>query len=290
MGIDLHIHTNISSDGEFTAKEIGEMAKTVGLQAIAITDHDTVEGVEEGIYWGDKLGIEVIPGVEISAEYHGRWMHILGYFIDIQNQDLIRLGEKVREDRLQDVDRQIKTLQDNGFYLEKKKVLEVATGDTPLYSAYSTAIFEDQRNQENPIIKSYLGIENYILRFCEDYMVRGKTAFIDQFIPDAVDVLSVIRQSGGIPILAHPGSGLGDEDDNLIDELLPHGLKGLEVITSRHNEAQEKHYLNYCQAKNLVYTCGSDFHGKLKPYIKLGQIHGNDYKILERLRKISQSF
>lgn len=285
MGIDLHIHTIASSDGEHTSRKVVEMAQTIGLQAIAITDHDTVHGVEEGVYWGIRQGLEVIPGIELSAEYKGKWMHILGYFIDINDRELISLGEKVRNDRWRGVDQQIKALEAQGFFLEKEQVMAIATGDTPLYSAYSTAIFNDPRNRENPVLKSYSGGDNYLLKFCEDYMVRGKAAFIEQFIPDATEVLAVIRESGGVPVLAHPGSSLGPEDDELIRELLPHGLKGLEVYTSRHNREQENHYLACCQRENLISTCGSDFHGRLKPYVQLGQLHGNEYKVLDALRE-----
>lgn len=287
--IDLHIHSIYSSDGEWAPKEIIKMARDAGLKAVSITDHDTVDGVEDALYWGKEYGIEVLPGIEIYAEHKGRWLHILGYLIDWHNEELIAIGKRIIQDRMLGINQQIAKLREAGFYLEKEKVLQIATGNTPLYSAYSTAIFSDPRNSDNSIIKKYLTEEDHIIQFCKDYMVQGKTAFIKQYSPEASDVINIILNCGGIPILAHPGSGFKAEENYLIDELVELGMTGLEVYTSQHNSIQEAHYLKYVQEKGLTYTCGSDFHGKLKPHVKLGGIKNNGYEIVEKLKSMKEN-
>ncbi|MHC1746750.1 MAG: PHP domain-containing protein [Negativicutes bacterium] len=107
MSVDLHIHTVASGDGEFSPQEIIQLAKTNQLQAIAVTDHDTVHSVEEAIYWGNKYGIEVISGCEFSSIYKGKWLHVLGYFIDYNHSAVKQWCDRIQKGRLENVDAQI---------------------------------------------------------------------------------------------------------------------------------------------------------------------------------------
>jgi predicted metal-dependent phosphoesterase TrpH len=288
MAVDLHIHSIASSDGEFTAKEIVEKAIKLNLEAIAIADHETVKAVKEGIYWGKKLGVEVIPACEIVAKHGGETLHILGYYIDVQDQGLLALFEKVDAARWQVVDLQIAKLRETGFYLDKEKVMEDCNYTIPVGGSFVNVVFADPRNKENPLIKEYREKENYVVRFLFDYLNVGKPLYVPQYVPEAVEVIQIIKGSGGIPILAHPGSNLTPEQTEIIDDLLNFGLKGLEVYTSHHHEHQEKYYFDYCQEKKLLYTCGSDFHGRFKPKVKMGKIRNNSYEVVENLKRLKK--
>jgi predicted metal-dependent phosphoesterase TrpH len=282
MAIDLHIHTAASSDGEFSPQEIVELAKAKQLQAIAITDHDTVNGLEEGLYWGEKNDLEIIPGCEISSIYKGKWLHILGYFIDYHHSEIMSLSNKVAQEWLNNIDAQIAKLRESGFYLEKEQVLE--DSPRPMFNSYGTTIFADPRNNNNQLLNEYRSKQNHVVRFCMDWIIPGKPYNSPQWTPNAEEVINVIKNIGGIPILAHPAATLSFEDDNLIDDLLEFGIAGLEVFSSYHREEQEEHYFRYCREKEILYTCGSDFHGKLKPDIKIGQVKNNSYEVVEQLK------
>lgn len=286
MAVDLHIHSIASSDGELSAKEIVEMALNLNLEAIAIADHDSVKSVEEGLFWGKKLGVEVIPACEIEGKHQGKTIHILGYFIEINDHSLHKIFEKVEDTRREIIDHQIAKLREAGFYLEKENVLKECNYTVPVNGSFVNVIFADPRNQDNPLIKEYKQKDNYVVRFSFDYLNVGKPFYVPQYIPDAVEVISVIAASGGIPILAHPGSNLTKDETGAIDDLLIYGLLGLEVYTSHHKEDQERYYLDYCRSKKLIYTCGSDFHGRFKPQVKMGAIKNNSYVVVESLKSL----
>lgn len=289
MAVDLHIHSIASSDGEFTARELVEMALQLKLKAIAVADHETVKSVEEGVSWGEKLGVEVIPACEIVSKHLGVTLHILGYFVDIKSEQLLNLCKKVDEARIQVIDVQIAKLREAGFYLDKEKVMEDCNNTIPVGGSYVNVVFADPRNRENPLIKEYMQKDNYVVRFLFDYLNVGKPFYVPQYIPEAVEVIKVFEASGGLPILAHPGSTLTKEQTYIIDDLLKQGILGLEVYTSHHNEDQEKYYFAYCQEKNLLYTTGSDYHGRFKPKVKLGQIKNNTYEVVKALKKLKKA-
>ena len=288
MAVDLHIHSIASSDGEISAKKIVEMALNLNLEAIAIVDHESIKSVEEGLFWGRKHGVEVIPACEIGGKHQGNTLHILGYFIDINDHRLHKIFDEVEDSRRQIIDNQIAKLRKAGFYLEKENVSKECNYTVPVNGSFVNVIFADPRNQDNPLIKEYKQKDNYIVRFSFDYLNVGKPFHVPQYIPDAVEVISTIQASGGIPIIAHPGSNLTKEETVVIDDLLNHGILGLEVYTSHHNEDQEQYYLDYCQSKKIIYTCGSDFHGRFKPKVKMGAIKNNSYEIVERLKSLKK--
>lgn len=287
MAVDLHIHTVASGDGEFSAREIIERAQEVRLEAVAITDHDTVDSVEEAIFLGEKAGLEVIPGCEFSTVHQGKWFHILGYFIDYQHADIQAWCQMIEQARQDNVDAQIAKLREAGFYIEKDKVL--AFGSQPMPICYGGAIFADSRNNDNPVLKPYRLMDNPVLRFCVDWIVTGRPYNSPQYIPGVQQAIDCIITCGGVPVLAHPAATLAVHEDALLSELLAMGIKGVEAFTTWHTKEQEAHYFNFCQQKGILATCGSDFHGKSKPHIQIGQVRNNPYEVVRFLRDLSSS-
>ena len=224
--------------------------------------------------------------MKLEGKHQGKTIHILGYFIEIEDHGLHQLFTKVEETRRQIIDPQIAKPREAGFYLEKEDVMKECNYTVPVNGSFVNVIFADPRNQDNPLIKEYKQKDNYVVRFAFDYLNVGKTFYVSQYVPDAVEAISVIYGSGGIPILAHPGSNLTIEETEVIDDLLNYGLLGLEVYTSHHNEEQEQYYLDYCRRNKIVYTCGSDFHGRFKPKVKMGGDKNNTYEVVERLKRL----
>lgn len=286
MAVDLHIHTIASGDGEFSPQDILMMAKEQQLEAIAITDHDSVQSVEAALYWGNQYGIEVIPGCEFSTVYEDKWLHVLGYFIDYQHPDIKKWCDQIEKRRRDNVDAQIDLLREAGFYLDKHKVLEAASQPMPI--CYSLAIFADCRNDSNKLINQYRPQKNGAIKFCLDWIATGRPYNIPQHLPNIKEVIPLILQCGGVPILAHPAATLGIDYDETISKFLELGLLGVEVFTTWHTKEQELHYLQFCQDQGILATCGSDFHGKSKPHIRLGQVKNNSYDVVEQLKRLRQ--
>ena len=282
--IDLHIHTLASGDGEFSSQEIVQMAKQKELQAIAITDHDSVKSVAEALHWGEKYGVEVVPGCEFSAVYHEKWLHILGYFIDHTQELIKKWCNEIEVSRVANVDVQIEKLRAARFYLEKSKVVE--DSPLPMPICFSKAIFEDVRNAQHPLLTQYGNEENPLLRFCLEWLVTGRPYNAPQYIPNAELVIKLILQSGGVAVLAHPAATLTSNDDHILDELIGMGLRGIEACSTWHTPEQEEYYSLLAKKRKLLVTSGSDFHGKSKPHIQLGQVKHSTYKTVELLKAL----
>jgi predicted metal-dependent phosphoesterase TrpH len=283
MAVDLHIHTVASGDGEFSPQAIIQLAQANQLEAIAITDHDSVASVAAALYWGSQYGIEVIPGCEFSARYHDKWLHILGYFIDYQRTEIQEWCRAIETSRQDNVDLQLAKLHEAGFYLDKDKVL--AGGSQPMPVCYSREIFLDQRNDDNPLIQRYRTQENAVIKFCLDWIATGRPYNSPQDLPEVRAVIDLIKTSGGVPVLAHPAATLSIEDDTIVNDLIGFGIVGIEAFTTWHTPVQEEHYHDFCQRVEVIATCGSDFHGKSKPKIHIGQVKNNSYEVVEQLKK-----
>lgn len=287
MAVDLHIHTAASGDGEFSPQEIMQRVQEAQLEAVAITDHDTVDSVEEAMYWGEKTGIEVIPGCEFSTVYQAKWFHILGYFIDYRHSGVQAWCQTIDNARQDNVDAQIAKLRDAGFFIDKDKVL--AFGSQPMPICYGGAIFADCRNNDNPVLKPYRLMDNPVLRFCVDWIVTGRPYNSPQYIPGVQEAINCIVECGGVPVLAHPAATLAVHEDALLSEMLDMGIKGIEAFTTWHTKEQEEYYFKFCQQKGILATCGSDFHGKSKPHIRIGQVRNNPYEVVRLLKNLSSS-
>ncbi len=282
MRIDLHIHTAASGDGELSPQEVVRLAKESSLRAIAVTDHDSVAAVEEALFWGERQGVEVVPACEFSTGYGGKWLHVLGYFLDIHHPAVEKWCQEAERLRRENVDEQIARLRAAGLYLEKERVL--ADGPQPMPICYSMAIFADGRNDGNPLVNQYKALEKGAIRFCLDWIATGRPYSAAVHLPAAPEVIGLIAGCGGVPVLAHPAATLGTGHDGLIGELAGCGLAGVEAFTTWHTAEQEDHYWRLCGRYGLIATCGSDFHGKNKPHVRIGQVRNNGYETVELLK------
>ncbi|ASS75558.1 hypothetical protein CIG75_11545 [Tumebacillus algifaecis] len=264
---DLHAHTT-ASDGTFTPRELVELAKRNRLQAVAVTDHDTMDGLSEARAAGKELGVEVIPGIELSTTLEGREVHVLGYFYDPDHQELRDLIAKMREDRLNRLDKMIVRLQQGGLAITKDEVLNEAKGAVG-----------------RPHIARVLMKKGYVSNIPEafdKYLGSGKIGYVERLKVTPEMAVQLILQAGGSPVVAHPGLVGKDE---LFDKLVPLGLIGLEAFHPDHPSEKRAHYAKLAEHHGLLATGGSDFHGGGAEHRgDLGSVHVS-YEVVEKLRQ-----
>lgn len=273
--IDLHIHSTFS-DGTKSPEEIILMAKEKGLKAIALSDHDTISGLKSAKYFGNIHSIEVINALEFSADFNGKEIHLLGYFINIENKELLNSIKQL------EVTRNIRNAQ----LIEKLQALNINITMEYLKTLSVSSIITKAHFGRALVNKGYAKSikEAFFL-----YLGENKPAFVKKSLIDYKDAINLISNAGGICVLAHPYIyGYSEKDlENNIKKLKDNGLKGIECYYSSHNKKQTNNLLNICQKYNLKITAGSDYHGDNRPEVSLGEIFLGEkinYKILEDLK------
>lgn len=265
--IDLHVHTNCS-DGTLTPIEVIKKAMVLNLAAIAITDHDTVSGITPARHYLDSLkekhNFELISGVEISAEYHGKDIHILGLYINEKKEELVQTLDKALMERDHRNEKMAALLRADGIDIHVSD-LTFGEPDTVITRAHFARFLT-----EHHYVKS--NSEAF-----ERYLGYHTPYYVPRTYIQPEDAIQLIRTAGGIPVLAHPllyQLNL-DELDRLISSLKDYGLAGIETIYSANTGFDEGIIRRFVNRYNLMMTGGSDFHGSNKPQIELGVGRGN---------------
>ncbi len=275
--IDLHVHTNMS-DGTLSPREVVHRAANRGLRAIAITDHDTVAGVRPAMEAGIEVGVEVVPGVEMSSNWPGGILHMLGFFMDPNHPVLVRSLDYLRKGRQERIPKILAKLNEQDVYITLDEVERVAVGGVP----------------GRPHVASIMVQKGHVRRLQEAfdrYLRRGAPAYVEKVKLGPGEAIRVIKTAGGIPVLAHPHSLNEDDPDRLeatIAALASEGLEGIEAYYPRHTRQQTGSYLQLAAKFDLVVTGGTDFHGANKPETELGVFPGQSplpCSILENLKE-----
>ncbi len=256
--IDLHLHS-LCSDGSLTPGELVEEASRLGLAGIALTDHDTVSGVPEFLEAGERLGVETVPGVEISAEYQPGTLHVLGYFVDPSSRilhDHLSWMQRGREARNQEI---FKRLNQAGLTLHWSEIRATAGNDVIGRPHFAEAL----------IRRGYVSDRKTAFR---KYLGRGRAAYVPRRRLTAESSIELIREAGGVPVLAHPYSLelVGRPLLNLVERLCDAGLQGIEVNYSGHNAVWTRRFRKLAKKFDLVATGGTDFHGDYTPDLTMG--------------------
>ncbi len=274
--VDLHVHSTVS-DGTLTPRALVQLAKEKGLRAIALTDHDNINGNKEALEEGARLGMEVIPGVEISGDFPGGTLHILGYYVTENNSlkhNLTKL-QKVREERNFKI---IERLNQSGVPVTYEEIAGVA-GGTQIGRPHIAQVLLRK------------GIVRNLDEAFSRFLGKGEPAYVDKFRPTPERAIEWILEGGGIPVLAHPFTlNMGELEKLrvLISKWVDLGLKGIEVYTPEHTARQEAMYKNLAERLGLIITGGTDFHGLNKPGVDLGTGYGDfrvPYECVENLKR-----
>jgi hypothetical protein len=253
--IDLHIHT-IFSDGTYTPEEAVSQAKKLGLVAISITDHDSVAGLDRALAAGKRLGIEVVPGVEMSADVGEDEIHILGYFLDRKKDDFLQQLERFQTARANRNQKLLKKLDDLGMRVDYREVRKLAPRG--VISRLHIARLMVEKDYVSSIGDAF-----------EQWLNPGKPAYVKRMKVSPFEIIELLLKAEAIPVFAHPF--LSHRDD-LIPALIKAGLKGIEVYHSSHNPQVVAHYKRIAQKQHLLITGGSDCHGKAKGKLLMGKV------------------
>ncbi|MFH1561960.1 MAG: PHP domain-containing protein [Nitrospirota bacterium] len=274
---DLHIHTHFS-DSSLSPKQVVGYAQKAGLSTIGITDHDTIDGIDEAIKYAELYGIEVVPGVELSVETEGNGsgeIHILGYFIDWKNlwfNEQLGIFRKTRQMRAELIVLKLKELNVDIDYAHVLQVAKAEERNGSISRVHIATVLH-QTKAVNSIHEAF-----------EKYLNYGAKAYVPKFRLTPEQAIEIISKTGGIPVLAHPC--LSKCNENLISELVQLGLKGLEVYHSQQDMKGEGFCQRMAQRYNLFMTGGSDCHGLFKKSILIGTVTVND-KVVISMREMS---
>jgi hypothetical protein len=257
-GIDLHTHSD-RSDGTFTPSEVVRHAAERGLDVVALTDHDTTAGIEEALAAGRELGVEVVPGVEFSAEHLGTSVHVLCYWMDVEDASLQEELGRLRDDRFRRGELMVSKLRELGFDVSFDRVREIAQGGNIVRPHVAQAMVE-------------AGIVASEEEAFDRWIADGRPAHVPKHALAPIDALRLIREAGGLCVLAHPGMW-GDQSEvpeDLIEAMAGAGMAGLEVDHTDHDPEQRARYLALADRFGVIATGGSDCHGTRYEPIRLG--------------------
>ncbi len=245
MKYDLHLHTT-ASDGRLTPAEVVKMAAGRGLEVIAVTDHDSIGGIEEALDAARNFPhLYVIPGVEINTDLASGELHVLGYFLDFKDKDLAASLEKIRESRVGRARKMIEKLRKLGKPLEWQRIQELARGESVCRPHIAQAMLE----------KGYVVSEHEAF---DKYIGRNGPAYVEREKIKPVEAVEIIKKARGVPVLAHPADIQGL--DEMIVELKAAGLVGLEAYYAQYPRHVTEKLVKMAQKYDLLTTGGTDYH------------------------------
>jgi len=281
--VDLHVHTSFS-DGVLGPTDVVKAAAAAKLKAVAITDHDTIDGIPEALAQGTRSRIEVIPGIEVAAICPTGTMDVLGYFIDIASPALESRLRRLREMRSERNPKIIARLRDLGIDISYEEVLKAAgNAGTAIGRPHIARVLVRKGNAKD------------VQEAFDRFLGRNAPAFVPKERLTSAQAIDLIREAGGVPVLAHPdmiGLGLGAALDMLVAGLVREGLLGIEVMYSGYDARTTGLLTRLAEKHNILTTGGSDFHGDAQSQVKIGT--GTDdlrvpYRFAENLKAAGQS-
>ena len=266
MFADLHLHTNFS-DGTYTPEELAARASELRLAAVALTDHDTVEGCARMAAACELAGLEFIPATELTAEVNGNELHLLGYFVDTQNPRLLAemtRFQRVRQNRIREM---VARLNQLNIPLQTDAVFAIANCRSPGRPHVARALVMG-------------GFCSSLDEAFERFLKKNRPAWAPKFKISAVDAIELIHQADGLAVMAHPGLNRVDE---IIPALVRAGLDGVECFHTKHTATASAHYVRLAKELGVLITGGSDCHGlnKGKPLIGTVKL---PYEYVEQLK------
>ncbi len=266
MAADLHLHTQFS-DGTYSPEELVGHARSLGLKAIALTDHDTVEGCPRAALACAKHGLEFVPGAELTADLEGAEVHILGYFLDTTHPRLLHelaIFQKVRQQRIHEMVARLNEIQ---CPLRAETVFALANCQSPGRPHVARALVQE-------------GVCSTMDEAFDRFLKKHRPAWVPKFKMSARQAVALIHEARGLAVMAHPGI---NDNDRLLPRMVEAGLDGLECWHTKHTPSATERYLARARDYGLLVTGGSDCHGlsKGKPLIGTVRLEWKYYEALK---------
>ncbi|HTY12870.1 MAG TPA: PHP domain-containing protein [Candidatus Omnitrophota bacterium] len=245
MPADLHVHSTFS-DGTDTPEEIVELAAKIKLKTLALTDHDTVDGIEPAQKKGAELGVEVIPGIEFTCEIPRTEVHILGYFFDHKSPELLPVLSKIQNSRVERIHRIVEKLNKLGVPIKSEDVLAISGKKSPGRPHVARALVK-------------MGAVSGFKEAFDRYLEYKGPAYVSHYKLSPTEAIKLINKAGGMAALAHPAI---TNRDNIIPGLVADGLRGIEAYYPGYQDKFTEHYVTLARKYGLLTTGGTDYHGR----------------------------
>ena len=269
------MHSNCSNDGEYSPEDLMNLCRQSGLETVALTDHNSVRGVAEACEAAKRSGIECISAIELDCHYGGTNLHVLGYGIDPRVAEFAGIEKDILKQEQDASPSIMKCIQDLGILFEEQKAWDLAVDGVVTAEMIAEVALEDARNSINILLAPYRKggsrSDNPYVNFYWDFCSQGKPAAVQFTYMDLQHAIQLIKRSGGLTVLAHPGINIG-HNQQMLSEIIRLGMDGIEVYSSYHDEASTAFFSRKADELHVLKTMGSDFHGKIKPAISLGMM------------------
>lgn len=288
--IDLHMHSNYSDDGEFKPEQLVNLCLENKIRYFSIADHNSVKGIKEAKEYCSNRDIEIIPSIELDCTINNVNLHVLGYGIDYNNKIFNEIEENIIKQEQTASKKRMKLIRELGIDFSDEVIASLSKNGVVNGEMIAEAAMEFDKEHRNPLLIPYYEngsrSDNPYVNFYWDYCSQGEQAYAEVNFISLKEAIKIIQQSGGIPILAHPGNNV-KEDINLLKDIISCGIKGMEVYSSYHSKKQVEFYKEFALKNKLLITCGSDFHGKTKPSISIGgtDCENNEELIISQLKE-----
>lgn len=271
---DLHMHSIASDDGEYTVEQLLKACERAGIDHISITDHNTVKSVPEALILGPKCGIKVISGVELDTQFRGKNFHVLGYCIDYSDQRYAQIERDIAHQEVKAAQRKLDIFEQiSGLRVTLDQIHAISGDECVTGELVAEVVLNRPDAVEHNILKPYLRggsrSDNPYVNFYWDFFSQGKAAYVPIEYISLPEAVRLIHDSGGVAVLAHPKQNLGHDAD-MLRAIIAEDMDGIEVYSSYHDDDDIEFFKKYIG--DMLLTCGSDFHGKTKPSIKLKPI------------------
>ena len=275
--IDLHMHSYYSDDGEFTPEELVRKCSGSGIKVMAIADHNSVRANARGKLEAAKAGITYIPAIEIDCTFRGVNLHVLGYGIEYEGPDFAEIEDNIAAQGAAASQHMLWATRSMGFQVSEQEMEELAKNnfnkDIWTGEMFAEVLLDKPEYADHPMLRPYRPggerADNPYVNFYWDYYSQGKCCYVKMEYPDLEQVVDIIHRNKGCAVLAHPGVNLKGHS-GLLEPIIETGLFGIEAFSSYHSPEQAACYYEAARRNGLIYTCGSDYHGKTKPSICLG--------------------
>ena len=273
-----------SDDGEYTPTQLVDMCHEAGIKIMAIADHNWIKANKEASQRCKELGMTYIPAIEIDCTYKGINLHVVGYGID-DSEVFNKLGESIETQEQTCSIKKLELTNKLGFDLTKDQLDALSPNGVYTGEMFAEALLKDPRYTDADLLKPYREggerSDNPYVNFYWDYYAQGKPCYTEIKFPTLEETIKLIKEHGGVSVLAHPGNNLKGKFE-VFDEMVQLGLDGVECFSSYHPEEVNNYFYHKAKELNVLYTCGSDFHGKTKPAIHLG---GNGCHVPEEVEE-----